>query len=94
VQEAIAATAAGAPRAILIEGPAGIGKMALLLEARQGAERAVLRVLSARGGELERELAWAGTRNGRSARSAGVPGLRIAAHLARVTAHLARVTTS
>jgi predicted ATPase len=30
LDEAITATAAGAPRAILIEGPAGIGKTALL----------------------------------------------------------------
>lgn len=56
LEEAIAATAAGAPRAILIEGPAGIGKTALLQAARQGARRAGLRVLAARGGELEREL--------------------------------------
>jgi DNA-binding CsgD family transcriptional regulator len=56
LEEAIAATAAGAPRAILIEGPAGIGKTALLQAARQGAGRAGLQVLAARGGELEREL--------------------------------------
>src|SRR5260221_4575178 len=56
IEEAVAATAAGSPRAILIEGPAGIGKTALLRVARQGAERAGLRVLAARGGELEREL--------------------------------------
>lgn len=56
LEEAIAATAAGAPRAILIEGPAGIGKTALLRAVRQGAGRAGLRVLAARGGELEREL--------------------------------------
>ena len=56
LKEAIAGTAAGEPRAILIEGPAGIGKTALLWAARQGAEREGLRVLAARGGELEREL--------------------------------------
>jgi DNA-binding CsgD family transcriptional regulator len=56
LEEAIAATAAGAPRAILIEGPAGIGKTALLQAARQGAGQAGLQVLAARGGELEREL--------------------------------------
>jgi DNA-binding CsgD family transcriptional regulator len=56
LQDAIAATAAGASRAILIEGPAGIGKTALLRAARQGAGRAGLRVLAARGGELEQEL--------------------------------------
>src|SRR5579859_2326488 len=56
IEEAIAATVAGMPRAILIEGPAGIGKTALLRATRQGAEGAGLRVLAARGGELEREL--------------------------------------
>src|SRR5258708_20166033 len=56
LEEAIAATAAGAPRAVLIEGPAGIGKTALLRAARQGAGRAGLRALAARGGELERAL--------------------------------------
>ena len=56
IEEAIAGTAAGAPHAILIEGPAGIGKTALLRAARLGAERAGLRVFAARGGELEREL--------------------------------------
>src|SRR5690348_2366930 len=56
LEEAIAATAAGAPRAILIEGPAGIAKTALLQAARQAAGRAGLQVLVARGGELEREL--------------------------------------
>jgi DNA-binding CsgD family transcriptional regulator len=56
IEEAIAATAAGAPGAVLIEGPAGIGKTALLWAARHGAERAGLRVLAARGGELEQEL--------------------------------------
>ncbi len=56
LEEAIAATAAGAARGILIEGPAGIGKTALLRAAREGAGRAGLRVLAARGGELEREL--------------------------------------
>jgi len=56
LDEAIAATAAGAPRVMLIEGPAGIGKTALLATARRRAARAGLRVLAARGGELEREL--------------------------------------
>lgn len=56
LDEAIAATAAGMPRVILIEGPAGIGKTALLRAARHGADLAGLQVLAARGGELEREL--------------------------------------
>jgi predicted ATPase len=56
LEEAVAATAAGQPRVVLIEGPAGIGKTALLRAARKLAEAAGLRVLTARGGELEREL--------------------------------------
>jgi predicted ATPase len=56
LDEAVAATAVGLPRVVLIEGPAGIGKTALLRSARRLAEAAGLRVLTARGGELEREL--------------------------------------
>lgn len=41
---------------MLLEGPAGIGKTALLQAARGCAERAGFTVLTARGGELEREL--------------------------------------
>lgn len=56
LEEAVAATAGGAARVVLLEGPAGIGKTALLRAARERAERAGFRVLTARGGELEREL--------------------------------------
>jgi predicted ATPase len=56
LEEAVAAAAAGEPQAVLLEGPAGIGKTVLLRAARQRAESAGLRVLAARGGELEREL--------------------------------------
>ena len=55
LEGAIAATATGAPRVVILEGPAGIGKTALLQAARGRAERAGLRLLTARGGELERE---------------------------------------
>ena len=43
---------------MIVEGPAGIGKTQLLTEARRRAPEAGLRVLSARGGELEREYAF------------------------------------
>lgn len=48
--------AAGKGRLVIVEGAAGIGKTRLLAEARRHAEEASLRVLSARGGELEREF--------------------------------------
>jgi DNA-binding CsgD family transcriptional regulator len=47
---------AGEARLALIEGPAGIGKTQLVGELRRRAEAAGLRVLSARGSELEREF--------------------------------------
>lgn len=47
---------AAGPRLALIEGQAGIGKSALLAAARQDAEQAGVRVLAARGSQLEREF--------------------------------------
>jgi DNA-binding CsgD family transcriptional regulator len=58
LQSAIADVRGGSGRIIIIEGPAGIGKSALLAQARVAASRAGLRVLSARGNELEREFAF------------------------------------
>src|SRR5260370_32041940 len=55
---AVAAAAVGSPRVVLIEGPAGIGKTALLRGARQPAGCAGVRVLAARGGELARQLGF------------------------------------
>ncbi len=54
VERLLAGTRAGLGGAVVFEGPAGIGKSSLLAAARTAA--ADLRVLSARGGELEREL--------------------------------------
>jgi predicted ATPase len=42
----------------LIGGPAGIGKTSLLAEARRLAEAEGIRILAARGSELEREFAY------------------------------------
>jgi DNA-binding CsgD family transcriptional regulator len=53
IAAAIAATQSGRGSVVLLEGPAGIGKSALLAAARRPG---VARHLRARGGELEREL--------------------------------------
>src|SRR3954470_7499938 len=50
------AAPAGEGRVAWIEGPAGIGKSTLLAEARRHAAGAGVRVLAARGSELEREF--------------------------------------
>ncbi len=49
---------AGAGRAVLVEGPPGIGKTRLLAEARRRAAASGARVLNARAGELEREFPY------------------------------------
>ncbi len=53
---AIAAATASAPGLVVVEGPAGIGKSRLLAEARRRAVEHGLTVLTARGGELERDF--------------------------------------
>lgn len=58
LQSAIADVRGGSGRIVIIEGPAGIGKSALLGQARAAASQAGLQVLSARGNELEREFAF------------------------------------
>jgi hypothetical protein len=50
---------AGEGAVLIVEGPPGIGKTVLLESARASAPDAGVRVLSARGGELEREFAHA-----------------------------------
>src|SRR5882757_1273321 len=46
----------GRSRAVVIEGPAGIGKSRLLTELRGGSAQRGIRALAARGSELEREF--------------------------------------
>ncbi|MDE3133288.1 MAG: AAA family ATPase, partial [Acidobacteriota bacterium] len=54
----IASARSGNGRIVIIEGAAGIGKTALLAQARAAAAQAGMQVLTARGSELEREFAF------------------------------------
>ena len=55
---AIATAQGGTGRSVIVEGPAGIGKSAVLAAARAVAEDRGARVLRARGAELERDFAF------------------------------------
>lgn len=56
--EHIAGVREGAGQLVVLQGPAGIGKTRLLTVSRTEAEQAGMRVLAARGSELEREFAY------------------------------------
>ena len=58
IDGALAAARSGAGSAVLIEGPAGIGKTSLLAYARAAAAAAGMTVLSARAAEFESGYAW------------------------------------
>jgi DNA-binding CsgD family transcriptional regulator len=58
LEAAIGVADQGAGRLVVVEGPAGIGKSRLLAAAAQRAQEQGLRVLVARGSELEREFAY------------------------------------
>jgi DNA-binding SARP family transcriptional activator len=58
VRAALDDLAAGEPRLLLVEGPAGIGKTRLLAEARRLAAGRSVRVLTARGSQLERAFGF------------------------------------
>jgi DNA-binding CsgD family transcriptional regulator/tetratricopeptide (TPR) repeat protein len=58
IDAALAEALEGSGRLVLLEGGAGLGKTGLLLVVRERAEASGLRVLSARGSELEREFAY------------------------------------
>jgi DNA-binding CsgD family transcriptional regulator len=58
LDEALEAARTGEGRFVLVEGPAGIGKSALLAVARARAHESGCRVLSASGGELETEFPY------------------------------------
>jgi DNA-binding CsgD family transcriptional regulator len=58
IDGAIAAARAGSGRSVVVEGPAGIGKSAVLAAARMAAQDGATRFLRARGAELERDFAF------------------------------------
>jgi DNA-binding CsgD family transcriptional regulator len=58
IESALAEARGGRGRFLVVEGPAGIGKTALLSAAREAAAEAGMRVLRSRGTELEGEFAF------------------------------------
>jgi DNA-binding CsgD family transcriptional regulator len=58
ITRALDAAAAGDGSLLVFEGPAGIGKTRLLEATRLNAEERAFKVLTARGGELERDFAY------------------------------------
>ena len=58
ISEGLALARAGAGRCLVVEGPAGIGKSALLLAARAQARDSAFHVLSGAGGELETDFPY------------------------------------
>src|SRR5262245_15538695 len=58
VESALDQACTGTGSFIVVEGPAGMGKTALLTGARAAAEARGMRVLRSRGAELEREFAF------------------------------------
>ena len=58
LERLIEEVAAGSGRSIVVRGPAGIGKSSFLAEGAELARAAALDLLTASGGEIERELPW------------------------------------
>ena len=58
IDRRIASARAGTGSLVVVEGPPGAGKTVLLAAARERAEHAGMRVLHARGGQLEREFSF------------------------------------
>jgi DNA-binding CsgD family transcriptional regulator len=85
----VADAAAGRGGAVIIEGPAGIGKSSLLDALAERASAAGVRVVSARGGEMEREFSFGVVRQLFEASLAGLPRAQRARWLAGPAARTA-----
>ncbi len=73
LDEAIAATVVGNGRLIVVEGPAGVGKTALLTDCRRRGQESGFRALWARGSELEQSFSYGVVRQLFEAAVAGAP---------------------
>src|SRR5919204_5111741 len=62
-EAAIDSARSGTGELLLVEGPAGIGKSALLRAYAERASEGGFLVLTARGGALERDLPWVAARD-------------------------------
>ena len=74
ISGALEEAAVGAGRAVVVEGPAGIGKTSLLRLATDAARARNFGVAGARGSELERAYAWGVVRQLLEPRLRGMPG--------------------
>jgi len=82
IEAAVAGAASGSGSVVVLEGPAGIGKSRLLEEARVCATEAGMRVLAARGGAFESDLAYGAVRLLFERELAGLPDGELEALLA------------
>ena len=74
ILDALDEVAAAAGRAVVVEGPAGIGKTSLLISIRDAAHVRGFAVAGARGSELERAYAWGVVRQLLEPRLRGMSG--------------------
>jgi DNA-binding CsgD family transcriptional regulator len=91
IAEALDAATAGSGRVLMLEGPAGIGKTALLAEAMARARDEGALVLTARGGEFEHAFPFGVVRQLFEAPLAALPRREREAALAGAAAHAAEL---
>jgi predicted ATPase len=91
IDAAIADTLAGLGRFAVVEGPAGIGKSSVLIEARARAADAGMRVVTARGAEIERSFSYGAVRQLFERLIAQIEGARRSVLLEGAAAHAGRL---